>query len=189
MANNISHALKTWLPFALLLTLVCGMIYGTVQQVYRQSANDPQIQMAEDTAAALEKGAKPTRLIGDNSIDMAKSLAPYTVMYDDELNPLAANVIIDGATPRPPRGVFEYARAHGEDRLTWQPQPGVRSAIVVVHYGGTKSGFVLAGRSLREVEIRESRLVLSLEIGWLVSMMATLGAVFLAQKFGTGKHS
>ena len=39
----------------------------------------------------------------------------------------------------------------GEDRLTWQPEPGVRSATVVVHYQGAQAGFVMAGRSLREV--------------------------------------
>ncbi len=34
--------------------------------------------------------------------------------------------------------------------------PGVRNAVVVVRYGGEHPGFVLAGRSLREVEQRVS---------------------------------
>ncbi len=46
----------------------------------------------------------------------------------------------------------------GEDRITWQPEPGIRSAVVVVHYTGATPGYVMAGRSLREVEWRIDRL-------------------------------
>ena len=48
---------RVWLPFAVIVTAFCGLAYVTVQQALRQGANDPQIQMAEDAAAALDGGA------------------------------------------------------------------------------------------------------------------------------------
>ena len=70
-----------------------------------------------------------------------------------------------------PSGVFDYTRQNKEDRVSWQPETGVRIAAVVVAYGGAQPGFVLAGRSLREVEARESQIEQITGIAWL----ATLG--------------
>jgi len=46
-------ALKAWVPLAVVATVMAGMVYGVAQQVLRQSANDPQIQLAGDVADAL----------------------------------------------------------------------------------------------------------------------------------------
>ena len=48
--NFFVRVFLKWLPLGVAVTLVCALIYATVQQNYRQSANDPQIQMAEDAA-------------------------------------------------------------------------------------------------------------------------------------------
>ena len=45
----------------------------------------------------------------------------------------------------------------------------------------SSSGFVLAARSLREVEIRESQLGEILLLGWLAFMVGILVAVFLRE--------
>ena len=45
--------MKTWVPLTIGTTLLCGLVYLATQQSIRQGANDPQIQMAEDAAAAL----------------------------------------------------------------------------------------------------------------------------------------
>ncbi|MCA1553286.1 MAG: hypothetical protein LC737_02800 [Chloroflexi bacterium] len=55
----------------------------------------------------------------------------------------------------------------------WQPRNGVRSAIAVMHSNG---GYVIAGRSLREVEQQESRIELLDFLAWLLSIGATLAA-------------
>jgi len=52
----------------------------------------------------------------------------------------------------------------------------VRSAVILKKY---KNGFVLVGRSLREVEIRVDRLTLIVGLAWLT----TLGATFIAILF------
>lgn len=166
-----------WLPLALLMTLVSLMVYGAVQQDLRQSANDPQIQMAEDTARALAGGKLPATLVQGETVDIATSLSPYLIIFNDAGQPTASSARLNGQTPALPNGVFDFVRQQGEDRITWQPQPGVRSATVIVPYRGSNPGFVLAGRSLREVEKREDQLTTNLALGWIVSQIALFVAV------------
>ncbi len=109
----------------------------------------------------------------------------YAIILDAHGNPIASSAQLDGQTPTIPAGVFDSVRQNGEDRLTWQPQTDVRSAIVVTQFTGSTSGFVVAGRSLREVEKREDGLMQILVAGWVVMMLVTLGAsVILFRKSG-----
>ncbi len=179
MQNKINReTFRTWIPFAVAITLLCGLIYVSVQQVLRQSANDPQIQIAEDTATALNQGADPNSVIPDSSVDMAKSLAPFIIIYDDSGVAVASTATLNGKTPMPPRGIFDYVKANGEDRLTWQPKPGVRIATVVTRYAGVRSGYVLAGRSMREVENRIDDEVKIITGAWLTSLTTGVAASF-----------
>ena len=50
---------------------------------------------------------------------------------------------------------------------------------MITSVSGGQGGFVLAGRSLREVEIRENNLTNQVEIGWLVTILAALVLVGL----------
>ena len=157
-------------------------MYAAVQQVYRSSANDPQIEMAEEAAARLEAGASPEMVVAGEPVDMAQSLAPYLIVFNDGGTPVAASVRIDRRVPVPPAGVFTAARNVPEQRLTWQPRPGVRSAIVIRHFAGANPGFALAGRSLREVEQRIARLVAIVATTWLASIGFLLGYFAVASK-------
>jgi hypothetical protein len=67
-----------------------------------------------------------------------------------------------------------------EDRITWQPAPGVRVAAVIVPYGGQQPGFVLAGRSLRLVEQREDALLRDVAGGLAAGLAVTLAAAVAA---------
>lgn len=167
--------LHLFLCLAVVSTLLTGMIYAAVQQNLRQSANDPQIQMAEDTANLLNKNVQ-LPLDSPTKVDAGLSLSPFLIIYDQFGNVLNATVVVDGKTPPLPSGVFQTVRNSGEARFTWQPQPNVRIAAVVVQYD---KGFVLAGRSLREVEKREDQLTRNLLVGWIV----TLGMVFILSFF------
>jgi hypothetical protein len=155
----------------------CNWIYWSslrfVQQDIRQSANNPQIQIAEDAAVKLAGGQSVQDVVPSEKVDIGTSLAPYLIIFDANGNPLASSAQLDGQTPTIPSGVFDSVRKNGEDRITWQPQPGVRSAIVVTQFTGTASGFVVAGRSLREVEKRENGLLQTLEASWIVMILAT----------------
>ena len=177
-ARSITHPLKTilkyWLLMAAIVTGLSGLLYAAVQQDLRQSANDPQIQMAEDTAAKLADGQQVQNVVPSEKVDIANSLAPYIIIFDATGKPIASSVQLNGQTPTIPSGVFDYVRQNGEDRITWQPQSGVRSAIVVTQFKGPNSGFVLAGRSLREVEIREDDIMHLILLGWIAILLVTL---------------
>ena len=173
---------REWIPLAFVITALCGLVYVSAQQVLRQSANDPQVQLAEDLATLAGKGVSADQLVPTNKVDMAASLAPFAIIYDEQGKVLTASVQLDGGVPQVPAGVLDSAKAKGENRLTWQPRPGVRSAIVVSHFSGTpQSGYVLVGRSLREVEVRVQQLELLVLIGWLVTLA---GAYILLMVLG-----
>lgn len=170
----IRYTLKFWLPLATAVTMLAGLVYIAVQQDMRIGANDPQIQLAEDAARALAEQQPLDSVVPPGKIDISQSLAPYMIVFDAQGSPVASNAVLHGAVPDIPKGVFDYTRAHGEDRVTLMPEPGVRSAAVVVSVTGGPGGFVLAGRSLREVEIRIDQLTQMVGVAWLVSMLVTL---------------
>jgi len=171
LMSAIVRILKNWLPLAIATAGLCGLVYLTVQQSLRMGANDPQIQMAEEAASNLNAGASVESVVPSVKVEIANSLAPFVMVFDDSGNVVTSSATLHGVTPAYPTGVLDYARQHGEDRVTWQPEPSIRMATVVVGYD---NGFVLAGRSLREVEIRESNAERISGIALLATWAATL---------------
>ena len=171
---KIKNIFRYWLPLAAVITLLSGLIYLAVQQSLRWGANDPQIQMAEDAAVALTAGGTPESVLTSAQVEISSSLSPFMVVYNAAGEPVVSSALLHGATPALPSGIFDYTRQKGEDRVTWQPEAGVRIAAVVVAYGGSQPGFVLTGRSLREVEIRESQVEQITGIAWVVSLAVLL---------------
>jgi hypothetical protein len=164
---------------AAISTVLALALYSIPQQVLRQGANDPQIQLAGDLAARLEQGVAPAEAVPAGSVDIARSLSPFVIAYDDQGQPLGSNAQLNGQTPTPPKGVFEYTRIHGEERISWQPvlgrEHGVRIAAVIERVNGPQPGFVLAGRNMREVEAREQQVEQMAGLAWI----AMLGLIFL----------
>ena len=182
--------IRLWIPFAVTITLICGLMYGVVQQNYRQTANDPQIQISEDSARALSEGVVPSwkfiddmTVNGNQGVDMEESLATFMVLYDKDRKVTFANGGVNGGIPlTPPNGVFDYVDEHGSERLTWEPREGVRIATVITKYSQKNngpSGYVLTGRSLREVEKRVQKLTTDIVIGWFVAMALSFVSVLL----------
>jgi hypothetical protein len=188
--SAIKNIIRHWLPLAVVIILLCGLVYLAVQQSLRWGANDPQIQMAEDAAAALAAGGTPESVLPATQVDLSNSLAPFLVIYKDTGEPLASSGLLHGAAPLLPAGIFTYTRQNGEDRVSWQPEPGVRVEAVVVAYEGSQPGFVLAGRSLREVERRESQVEQISGIAMLVTLVGSLIVVGVCELvIPKGKHS
>jgi hypothetical protein len=164
---------------AAISTVLAIALYTIPQQVLRQGANDPQIQLAGDLAARLEQGVAPTEAVPAIAVDIARSLSPFVIAYDDQGRPLVSQAQLDGKTPVPPIGVFNYVRLHGEERISWQPvlghEHGVRIAAVVQRVNGPQPGFVLAGRNMREVEAREQQVEQMAGLAWI----AMLGLILL----------
>lgn len=172
--------LNRFLPFAVVITAFCALAYATVQQAYRQGANDPQIQMARDAAYALEHGKTIEQVVPSDVVDMDRSLAPFLIVYNMDEQPVAASGLLNGFKQTVPNGVLGYAREKGENRVTWQPQPGTRIAAIIVPF---KDGYVLAGRNLREVEIREAQTTQFAGMTWVLAMAATLIVIAFGEKF------
>ncbi len=173
----VRRALAFFLPVVVLATLSCGLIYAEVQQDQRSGANDPQFQMAEDAAARLNAGASPASVIETTrTVDLAASLAPFTIVFDAGHTLLATDATLDAGQPAPPAGVLDAARPGSPNAVTWQPRAGVRIAAVVMAWHG---GTVLVGRSLRRVEEQESNAGLIAGAAWLV-MLAGLAAASVA---------
>jgi hypothetical protein len=179
--HKLQNILRHWLPLALVIIASGGMVYIEAQQAYRMNANDPQIQMAEDGAAALAQGTAPEVVAPPAKIDVASSLAPFVMVFDDAGRTLASSGLLNGQDPSLPQGVLDYTRAHGEDRVTWTPVAGVRIAAVVVRAEGNKPGFVLAGRSLREAEKRIDQTTLRVAAALLAALFASLIMVALVE--------
>lgn len=168
----LRQALPTFLALAAAATFAAALVYVAVQGDLRSGANDPQLQLAEDAAAALDAGAAPASLVGPAKVDLATSLASFMVVFDASGAVLASNGVLDGHDPVPPPGLLEEARLHPPDTVTWQPRAGVRIAQVSVPWRG---GVVLAGRSLREVERREDQLLLVVAVMWLAGLVGLAG--------------
>ena len=177
--TKIKKVFRAWLPLLFILSMFYGAIYVAVQQNFRQSANDPQIQIARDQAQALQEGKTAQDIVGQTSVDLSKSLAPFVIIYDDALGPIASQAVLDGRIPTPPQGVFDYTKTHKEDKVTWQPKPNIRIASVLERFEGPKPGFILVGRSLKEVEQRVSDLGNKLMIGWIITAVGSLILVVL----------
>jgi len=162
--------LRRWLPLAVLATVLAGTLYTVGQQILRSDANDPQVQLAEDAAARLQGGAAPSGVVPLDEVDVGASLAPWLIVYDARRQPVAGSARLHGKLPDYPTSAFDHAPPGGRDAITWQPEPGVRSATVIV---GFKGGWVVSGRSLRLVEEREDLLLQLALLGWLAALGAT----------------
>lgn len=182
--SRIKNIIRIWLPFAFVISAFCLLTYATMQQALRQSLNDPQIQMAEDSAYVLNNGASIDSIIGGTKIEMSRSLAPFVDIYDSTGNPVAGSGYLNGQLPTYPKGALDSAKQNGENRVTWQPNADARIASVVVPYD---NGFVVAGRNMRDVEQRESQTELFAGVTLILALVATFiviafGEFVLAEK-------
>ena len=177
MRATTRRTLALFLPSAVVVTGLAGLVYVSVQQDQRSLANDPQLQMAEDAAARLSNGAQPQDVVTGQKVDLAASLAPFITVVSPGNDVLASTATLNGGTPVPQAGVIDAARRAGSDSVTWQPASNVRQAIVVVPYDAAiGKGAVIVGRSLRAVEARETLTLLASTAAWLVTLIALLVA-------------
>jgi hypothetical protein len=136
-------------------------------QVLRADADDPQVQLAEDAARRLAGGADPQSVLpGGDVVAIESSLAPWLAVYDAAGAPLASSGKLRAAAPKMPGDLLQVALAGGGLHRSWQPQPGVRQALVIVPVRQGVAGFAVAGRSLREVEARKQQVAKLALVVW-----------------------
>ncbi|MCA1645226.1 MAG: hypothetical protein LC797_07060, partial [Chloroflexi bacterium] len=134
----------------------------------------------EDAATRLNAGAPPGAIVPPESIDLAGSLQPYVMVFDGANHLLATSATLNGQAPPFPPSVFDRVRVGGQDRITWQPTPGVRGAVVVQPW---RDGVVVVGRSLRLVEERTNRVLQLAAALWLATLVGTALAALAVAGF------
>jgi hypothetical protein len=184
-----SHlAFGLWLPIALAITILSGGALWSVQQNYRSNANDPQIQIVQDSLADLIQVPDLAELASAfGKTDASQTLAPFLIVYDESGKAVAGNGYINDQLPTPSAGTFAEAKRKSESRFTWEPQKGLRFAAVLKPFEGQQKGFILAARNLREIEKRELMLAIGMGIAWVVSMLLSLAWCFFLAKW-LNKH-
>ena len=164
----------------IVLTVGFGTAYVMCQQILRMNANDPQVQIAHDTAVQLKDGKSVENVVGTDKVNLAQSLASFVIVYNKSGNPIAGSGYLNGAWPKVPLGVLKAAEGQSDNRVTWQPQSDVRLASVTV---AAKNYYVLSGRSLREVENREQKITLLALAGWVTALIVTVVAFILRKSY------
>jgi hypothetical protein len=132
----------------------------TVNKIVAEVASAP-LTACQTLHGSRSEMATPDWLRGDDS---------FTALYDAAGQPVMSDITLHGALPRPPAGIFEYMRTHQIDRVTWQPEQGIRVALVGQRL--PNGGFVLSGQSLLESENREARFHNLMLVIWIF-MVAT----------------
>ena len=155
------------------ITVISGTIYSSVQQVYRTGANDPQVQIARNINLKLQHGKSIENFFTD-TVYIAQSLSVFSSLYDPAGKLIRSSGYLRNKMPAVPEGVFEFAKKNGEYEVTWQPQPGVRMAMVIVRSTSFPVGFVACGRSLQQVEERTYDFITSIFFGWIICIALVL---------------
>ena len=168
-----------------LISIIFGTFYVSLQQVLRQGANKIPSQVAEQAKIDLSNGKAISDIVPQtkNELIDSFSITPFIIAYDSSNNVIASSITVGGQQPDLPAGVLLAAKEaqpglDNENRVTWQPALGTREAIVVVSTqdgSESKVAHIVAGQSLRETEKQIDYLGKIILAGWLLSSLAWLG--------------
>jgi hypothetical protein len=156
MSNPLGNPLfRGWLAMAGTATLVLGAAYAMVQQSTRLSADDLPLSTSQIAKQELQGGSNPKDVVPTLKTNLRSDTGTFIIITDNTQHVLASSAVLDGKTPLPPRGVFDYTNATGTDHFTWQPASDVRVATRVTKYGQSPdNGFIITGQSLKPYESR-----------------------------------
>jgi hypothetical protein len=170
---------RLWLAIVGSATLLLGASYSMVQQEARLSANDLPVSASESAKHLLESGSEPTEVVANQKNDLRQDYSPFSIVTDSSKHVLASSASLDGKTPLPPAGVFDYTNKHGSDTITWQPAKDVRLAIYATTYkANSGTGYIISGQSLRQTEDHINKITVIAIAAWLL-IVAWVSAVLL----------
>ncbi|HEV7166764.1 MAG TPA: hypothetical protein VGN49_02230 [Micrococcaceae bacterium] len=163
-----------WMVGLVVVTLLFGSVYASLQQLGRQADDDVPAALALSRLNSPD----PQVLAGAIPVDLAQGPGTFVNVYHGDGTPIVGTGTLAGSVPRLPDGVIDSALRTGQDRATWQPQPGVRYAVVARaaraagDTGDTGDTVVVAGQNLQPSESRDRLVQLFLGLGWLGSVLA-----------------
>ena len=159
------------------LILLYGVTYLFNNQKERNQADIAPEHLAMATKAKLEKGIAPADAIKDRKIiDLASSDSLFIVIYDAAGVCHNSTAKIHGVDPLIPLGALTVSREKRENKITWQPEAGIRAAIVILPWTlNGLDGYVVAGKSLRRTDLR----IAARKQRTLISFLATIVVLFV----------
>jgi hypothetical protein len=172
-----------WVAATIIITLIFGSVYATLQQFGRRLANAAPAAAA--AAQVQQWGSGPTT---EPRLELTADSGIFVMVFGDGNKPASSTVMLHGELPVIPAGVLETARTLGSDTVTWQPEPGLRMAVMARKAPG---GVVVAGQSLTPFEDSDRMSQLFLAAGWAGSMVVlagAYGATALARRRQGGEH-
>jgi hypothetical protein len=164
----------TWIAVALIATIVCATVWLGWGLSLRSGADRQPERLAQAARTRLAAGTGPQAVL-PAPVDAASSSAPFVMVFDRNGRLLASSGELDGQPPQLPAGVLDWVLRHGEDRITWQPAPGLREATVILPYGGRHPGFVLVAQSLGGISNQQLELSRNVLYVWLGVLLAAFG--------------
>ena len=161
------------------------------QQQLRRGADRQPERLTQQLSTQLANNNQPGGIFSAPASELTSAAwlhgsSTFAALYDASGNVIAANATFHGALPQPPRGIFANLRQHSLYKVTWQPQPGVRVALV--GRALSNGDFVLAGQSLIPGESAHARFTHGMQSLWLVLLsflLIMLGAVRLRNRSQT----
>jgi len=157
-----------WVAAALIVTIVFGSVYLTLQHIGRQEVNDAPAAAA--AAQVQNIGSEP---VTGPRLEPTPGRGIFVIVYGEDNKPVSTTVTLHGDVPDLPAGVLDTTRTAGADAVTWQPEPGLRMAVVTRQVSGK---VVVAGQSLTPFENMDRWTQFVLTAGWLGSMLVLAAA-------------
>ncbi len=176
-----------WLSGCFLITIFCGLVYISSQQIIRHSANYPLVEIASD----ISNASRVSQIELDNSLPKQKvdaiysSGSPYVIIFDSKFNIIATNATAEGKQieEKPPFGVFENVSDNLPYFFTWEPVSSFRYATVVREIKlDNKKGYVLVARSLGYVEQLGKQMFIYAVFAWILGIGVVSIAAILISK-------
>jgi hypothetical protein len=158
-----------WVTGVLLISVAACLAWLGYGLSLRNGADRQPLRLAAASVGQLASGSPPGSVLPP-AINMASSPAPFVIVFDAQHHVLASSGHLNGHTPGLPAGVLAWVAAHSQDRITWQPGPGLREAAVIEPYGGLHPGFVLAAQSLQGTSSQQRSLTWSIAYIWLAAL-------------------
>lgn len=146
---------RIWLAVVGTATLVLGATYAMTQQSTRLAADDLPLATAQRIHHELDANANPGDVVPDVKTNLASDSTVFVIITDNSHHVIASSADLNGKTPLPPEGVFDFTKEHGNDHFTWEPAKDVRLATRVIAYGSNPDdGYIITGQSLQQAENR-----------------------------------
>ncbi|WP_284974842.1 hypothetical protein [Arthrobacter sp. efr-133-TYG-104] len=158
-----------WVAAAAVVTVVFCSVYIAFQQSGRRSAD-----IAPAAAAASAIQMPGTSVSSVPRLELTPESGVFVIVYGSDDTPETGTATLHGVLPTVPAGVLDTARRSGADAVTWQPEPGLRLAVVA---RSSQGKVVVAGQSLAPYEATDIRVMVYLMLGWFGCVLL-LGAGF-----------